>query len=55
MDADSRENFVILKKRAHQLAKQCRKNLANENTGLWLTSDELKGLPTSFISRLVQG
>lgn len=52
MDSRSRDDFVAMKKRATELAKQCRKNMANETTGVWFTREELRGVPESFIDRL---
>lgn len=54
-DGEQRADFVSKKKRIDELARECRKNMANEQTGVWLTRDELKGLTESFVSRLIQG
>ncbi|EGP86093.1 uncharacterized protein MYCGRDRAFT_74077 [Zymoseptoria tritici IPO323] len=54
-DAARRQEFVAKKKRAIELAKSCRKNLANETTGLWLTRSELRGVPRSFVAQLRHG
>lgn len=54
-DAEIRSEFVGKKKRISELAKQSRKNMANEKTGLWLTRDELRGMSESFLSKLTEG
>ncbi|WPG97469.1 zincin [Acrodontium crateriforme] len=56
IDDDLRRNdFITKKKRVNDLARECRKNLADEKTGLWLTHNELEGVSESLLSRLVAG
>ncbi|KAK4500398.1 hypothetical protein PRZ48_008587 [Zasmidium cellare] len=54
-DEQTRETFVSKKKRISELAKQSRKNMANEKTGLWLTRNELRGMDESFVGKLTEG
>ncbi len=50
-----REKFAMKKKRIGDLVRECNKNFTEEAAGLWLTKDELEGVPNSTISRLKPG
>ncbi|KAF2724833.1 zincin [Polychaeton citri CBS 116435] len=54
-DDARRSEFVTKKKRATDLARECRKNMADEKTGLWLTREELHGVPERIVSQLIEG
>ena len=42
-------------KRLKDLERQCNQNLHEEKSGLWLTREELEGVPSSFMRRYKQG
>lgn len=54
-DTAVKSHFESCQKRLKDLERECNKNLHEEKTGLWLTREELKGLPASFMSRLKEG
>ena len=55
VDDTLRSDFVAKKKRLNDLTRECRKNLADERTGLWLTHEELHGVNERLLSQLTQG
>ncbi|KUI61051.1 Saccharolysin [Cytospora mali] len=50
-----KSHFERSQKRLKDLERECNKNLHDEKTGLWLTREELHGVPSSFMSRLKEG
>lgn len=48
-------HFERCQKRLKDLERECNKNLHEETTGLWLTREELDGVPSSFMSQFKQG
>ncbi|KAJ5939723.1 Neurolysin/Thimet oligopeptidase N-terminal [Penicillium verhagenii] len=50
-----RNEFTVKTKRLNHLERECNKNLIEETAGLWLTPEELKGLPNAIFSRLKKG
>lgn len=54
-DRTVKSHFERCQKRLKDLERECNKNLHEEKTGLWLTREELEGVPSSFISRFKQG
>ena len=50
-----RDRFKEIKKRLSQISIIFQKNLNEENGGLWLTSEELKGVPEDVLSGLKKG
>ena len=55
VDDAVRNDLVAKKKRINDLARECRKNMADERTGIWLTREELQGIPISILDRLKTG
>ncbi|CAN8104142.1 unnamed protein product [Discula destructiva] len=53
-DSSVKSRFERCQKRVKELERQCNKNLHEEKAGLWLTPEELTGLPASFYSGLGQ-
>lgn len=51
-DREKKERLKVVQKRLQDLSIEARKNLNANNSGVWLTRDELDGLPESFIARL---
>ncbi len=47
--------FAECQKRLKDLERQCNQNLHEEKAGLWLTHEELEGVPSSLMSRYKQG
>ncbi|KAI1842107.1 hypothetical protein JX266_011640 [Neoarthrinium moseri] len=50
-----RNEFKAKMKRLGDLVRQCNKNLNEESSGIWLSLDELEGVPHSLIDRLQKG
>lgn len=54
-DATVKEQFETRSKMLQDLGREANKNLHEEKTGLWLTPDELDGVPTGFTNSLRRG
>ncbi|KAI1908063.1 metalloendopeptidase [Ophidiomyces ophidiicola] len=50
-----RDRFKEIKKRLSQISIEFQKNLNEENGGLWLTKEELNGVPDDVVSGLKKG
>ncbi|CRL27656.1 Peptidase M3A/M3B, thimet/oligopeptidase F [Penicillium camemberti] len=50
-----KNEFKAKMKRLNHLERDCNRNLHEETTGLWLTPNELEGLPDSILGRLKEG
>lgn len=50
-----RDRFKEIKKRLSQISIEFQKNLNEENGGLWLTSQQLDGVPEDVVSALKKG
>ncbi|OQD60387.1 hypothetical protein PENPOL_c024G08170 [Penicillium polonicum] len=50
-----RNDFKAKMKRLNHLERDCNRNLHEETTGLWLTPNELEGLPDAILDRLKEG
>ncbi|KAJ9143304.1 Peptidase M3A/M3B, thimet/oligopeptidase F [Pleurostoma richardsiae] len=50
-----RNEFMEKTKRLHDLVQECNKNLNEDASGLWLSRDELEGVPESTLGRLELG
>lgn len=54
-DPEVKEHFKTRTKLLHDLVREANKNLHEDKSGLWLASDELEGVPSRFIDRLIKG
>ncbi|KAK0646941.1 hypothetical protein B0T16DRAFT_493824 [Cercophora newfieldiana] len=54
-DPDSRAAFRQALERAEELNSQCRENIAQDISSIWLTPEELEGLPQDLIDELPEG
>jgi len=54
-DPAAKERFGVAQKRLRDVERQCNRNLQEEKAGLWLTLEQLEGVPQSLISRLKKG
>jgi metallopeptidase MepB len=54
-DTATKQKFEEKMKRLQDLVRQCSSGFHEESTGLWLTLEELDGVPESLINRLKKG
>jgi metallopeptidase MepB len=48
----ARDRYNVIKKTIDELTSKVRNSLNGDTSGIWLTKEELKGLPEEFIARL---
>lgn len=53
-DTSAKSHFERCQKRVKDLERECNRNFHEERAGIWLTPEELSGLPVGFISGLKQ-
>jgi len=54
-DSRNRDAFHQANKRVKELVRQCTENLEEDTSGIWLTPEELEGLPQDRIDKLPKG
>ena len=55
LEGEERANFKQVTNRIKELCAECRKNFSDERAGLWLTPQQLAGLPPNNLKQLKKG
>lgn len=54
-DAAKKQAFEKAQKRIQELVKQCTSNLNEDSSGIWLSIEELEGVPENILAQLKRG